>query len=58
MFCEKGMGDYKYATLLPVTKNRLSNDVVRISLQRYAFSDKEKNFIEKRYLCTASYYLV
>lgn len=41
------MGDYKYATLLPVTKNRLSNDVVRISLQRYAFSDKEKNFIEK-----------
>ena len=52
------MGDYKYATLLPVTKNWLSNDVVRISLQRYAFSDKEKNFIEKRYLCTASYYLV
>ena len=51
MFCEKGMGGYKYATLLPVTKNRLSNDVVRISLQRYAFSDKEKNFIEKRYLC-------
>ena len=45
------MGDYKYATLLPVTKNWLSNDVVRISLQRYAFSDKEKNFIEERYLC-------
>jgi len=43
MFCEKGMGGYKYATLLPVTKNRLWNYGVRISLQRYAFSDKEES---------------
>jgi len=48
MFCEKGMGGYKYATLLPVTKNRLSNDVVRISLQRYAFSCKEKTILCKK----------
>lgn len=38
------MGGYKYATLLPVTKNELSNDVVKFLYQGMLFLVYKENY--------------